>query len=351
MVYENQCVVLARPPQGFPESGNFKYQRQEFVPDPGSDSKVLLKNLIVALTPGDRLFLNRKIQPGEVLRGHTVSQVINAPDGSEFKTGDLVQAKGGWQRYCYAKPCELKPVPPNVPPSLSLGLLGAPGMTAYFGIHQVAGISTEPGSTQETVLISGASGMIGGIAGQLARRSGCRVLGIGTQQHRSWILNDLQLDDFVEEGAIQESLSEICPDGIDVFFDNVGGATLDKVLAFMGRYGKSHARIACCGMVSDYNRAPGKPRYGTTELHHAINRSLTLRGFLTRDFRNQFNIAEEVLKDLYKSKELKTRESVTVGLANGPQTFVDYMRRRTTGKQLIQVEGPFDPSLFAQRKT
>ena len=331
-------IRLASRPEGMPAESNFELVE---VPMPApADGEVLVRNSYLSVDPymRGRMRDTKSYVPafavGEVLQGGAVGQVI-ASAGGPFDEGSWVLSMLGWREHYVSAGDGLFPVDPALAPvSTALGVLGMPGLTAYVGLTEIA--RPEPA---ETVFVSAAAGAVGSVAGQLARLAGCRVVGsAGSPEKVEHLTGELGFDAAFnyKERPVREALREHCPDGIGVYFDNVGGDHLDAALSRMNTFG----RIALCGMVSGYNLeepAPGPPNFART-----LVRRLALRGFIVFD---HFAMHGEFVRAVgahVKSGELRYRETVREGIESMPGAFVGLLQGENVGKMLVRV-GP-DPA-------
>ena len=321
-------VILSERPNGIPAPDNFKLSQSD-LPSPASD-EVVLRNLFVSPTPGDRLKMNRSIDLGDTVPGYTIAEVVESGT-SGFAIGQKVISKTGWCTYAIEKPENLTPLNTALDPiTLNLGVVGPQGLCAYFGLFDVGRLT--PG---EVVLVSGASGAIGSAACQLAKAHGCKVIALtdNSPEKLRW-LQSLGLDIVV---ADFETLKKLHSERIDVFFDNVGGAIFQNSLDFI-KYTKSNgARIVCCGMVSGYNAPPGSAPFPITNLHTVVNLSLAIRGFILSDFKSQYSSAIAALERLAERRQLRQEETVFDGIENAATAFIQMMRRQTIGKTLVKL--------------
>ena len=240
--------------------------------------------------------------------------------------GDL-----GWQEYATAQGDDLRKVDSDsAPVSTALGVLGMPGLTAYFGMLEVC----HP-SAGETVVISGAAGAVGSIAGQIAKLQGCRLVGIaGSEEKVRHITDDLGFDAAFDYKSVTDyaaKLRELCPDGIDVYFDNVGGAITDAVIRLLN----VKARVGICGQISQYNLK--KPEAGPRLLRHLIVKRAKIEGFLVSDFRERSKEALGQLTKWVTKGRLKYRERTAHGIENAPQAFIEMLSGKNIGKQLVKL--------------
>jgi hypothetical protein len=263
---------------------------------------------------------------GEVMVGQTVGEVIESRHPN-LKKGDKVLTQLGWQLYGSAK--ELTKVDESrAPLSCYLGVLGMPGMTAYFGLKEIG----QP-KAGETVLVSAASGAVGSVVGQLAKLWGCRAVGIaGGRQKCDYVKNELGFDACVDykAGRLREEVKEACPKGVDVYFDNVGGEIFDLALTRMNLFG----RIVVCGTISDYNAT--EP-YRVKNLRAVLVNRLKLQGMIVFDWKDRYGEALKALGGYFAEGKLKYRESVVQGLENAPRGLMDLLNGKNFGKQLVKL--------------
>jgi NADPH-dependent curcumin reductase CurA len=263
---------------------------------------------------------------GEVMVGQTVGEVVESRNPA-LKPGDKVLTQLGWQLYGVTKEA-VRVDASRVPLSYYLGVLGMPGLTAYFGLKELG--QPKPG---ETVVVSAASGAVGSVVGQLAKIWGCRAVGIaGGGEKCGYVKNELGFDECVDYKSkdLREALKQACPDGIDVYFDNVGGEILDTALARMKLFG----RVVVCGTISDYNATdPYRVRNWRAIL---VNR-LKVQGMIVFDWKDRYGEALKALAGYYAAGKLKTRDSVVEGLANAPQGLIALLKGGNFGKQLVKL--------------
>ncbi len=262
--------------------------------------------------------------------GLTLSRVelSNHPD---FAVGELVRNENGWQDYRVCVPEELRPLDVREPHPRYLGVLGMTGVTAYFGMTDI-GAPREG----ESIVVSSAAGAVGSVAGQIARIAGARVVGIaGGPEKCRWLTEELGFDAAIDHKSVAEiggALEEACPDGIDVYFDNVGGKTLEAALFLCN----THARIVCCGSISNYeeSRLPPGP-VGVPPL--LVARRLRMQGFLVMDYGDRWSEAEGRLADWLESGQLVAREDVVDGLERAPSALIDVLHGAHFGKRVVRV--------------
>ena len=324
---ENQRVVLASRPEGWVTETNF---RLETAPLPKvQDGEILVKNLWLSLDPYMRGRMSESksyvkgVDIGEVMVGQTVGEVLESRN-AKFSKGDHVLTQLGWQLFGTTSEAQ-KVDGKRAPLSYYLGLLGMPGLTAYFGLKEIG----QP-KAGETVLVSAASGAVGSVVGQLAKLWGCRAIGIaGGPQKCDYVVRELGFDACLDykAGALRDQLKET---PIDVYFDNVGGEILDVVLARMKLFG----RIVVCGSISDYNAT--EP-YRVRNLRAVLVNRLKVQGMIVFDWKERYGEALKALGGYFAAGKLKTRESVVEGLANAPQGLIALLKGGNFGKQLVKL--------------
>jgi NADPH-dependent curcumin reductase len=322
---ENQRIVLASRPEGWVTPQNFRLEKAP-LPRP-ADGEVLVKNLWLSLDPYMRGRISaaksyvKGVDIGEVMVGQTVGEVMESKHPT-LKKGDHVLTQLGWQLYGATKEAT-RIDGSRAPLSYYLGLLGMPGMTAYFGLKELG----QP-KPAETVLVSAASGAVGSVVGQLAKLWGCRAIGIaGGREKCDYVTRELGFDACLDykAGPLREQLEPT-----DVYFDNVGGEILDLALARMKLFG----RIVVCGMISDYNAT--EP-YRVKNLRAVLVNRLKMQGMIVFDWKDRYGEALKALGGYYAGGKLKTRESVVEGLENAPQGLVSLLKGGNFGKQLVKL--------------
>jgi hypothetical protein len=330
-------IVLAARPEGEPTPDHFRLETAP-VPEPGP-GQVLIRILWLSLDPYMRGRMSaaksyaKPVEIGAVMEGATVGEVVvsNHPD---YAPGDFVLSHSGWQEYAIADGHTVRKLDPNLAPlSTALGVLGMPGMTAYTGLLNIG--QPKPG---ETVMVAAAAGPVGSLVGQIAKIKGCHVVGIaGGSEKCAYLLNELGFDAAIDHRApdMPERLTEACPKGIDVYFENVGGEVWNAVFALLNDF----ARIPVCGLVAHYNDTalPAGPDRTPLLMRAILSKRLTLRGFIVRDFASQ---AEEFRREIgtwLRAGQIKYREDVVEGLENAPEAFIGMLKGRNFGKMLVQV--------------
>jgi NADPH-dependent curcumin reductase CurA len=327
---QNRRVLLASRPAGWVTEDNF---RIEDAPMPApADGEVLVRNLWLSLDPymrgrmSDAKSYVKGVEIGEVMVGQTVGEVLESKN-PQLKQGDKVLTQLGWQLYGSAR--EVSRVEEGKAPlSYYLGLLGMPGLTAYFGLKEIG--QPRPG---ETVVVSAASGAVGSVVGQLAKLWGCRAVGIaGGAQKCEYATRELGFDACVDykAGNLHRDLKEACPKGVDVYFDNVGGETLDTLLRLMNL----RSRIVVCGLISDYNAT--QP-YGLKNIRAVLVNRIRMQGMIVFDWKERYGEALQALAGYFLQGKLKYRESVVEGLDNAPKGLIALLKGQNFGKQLVKL--------------
>ena len=326
----NKRWVLASRPVGPVSEANFRLEEAP-VPRP-AEGEVLVRNLWLSLDPymrgriSDAKSYAKGVDIGELMVGQTVGEVLESRH-PQLKVGDSVLTQLGWQLYGATREA-LKVDAAKAPLSYYLGLMGMPGMTAYFGLKELG--QPKPG---ETVVVSAASGAVGSVVGQLAKIWGARAVGIaGGREKCTYVKDELGFDDCVDykAGDIREHLKAVCPKGVDVYFDNVGGEILDTVLTRMNLFG----RVVVCGTISDYNAVdPYRVRNWRAIL---VNR-LRVQGMIVFDWKNRYGEALAALGGYFAEGGLKYRESVLHGIENAPRGLSDLLAGKNFGKQLVKL--------------
>ena len=334
----NRQVVLASRPTGPVDEATFE-TRAAPVPEPG-DGEILVRTAYVSLDPTMRGWISDRpsymppVGIGEVMRAGGNGEVV-VSNHPAFRAGDLVQGMTGWQEYAVGGSSGVggfRKLPAWMSLRHSLSVYGITGMTAYFGLIDIG----RP-SAGETVVVSGAAGATGSVAGQIAKILGCRVIGIaGTAEKCAWVKDDLGFDECINyrQEDVARRLRETCPSGIDVYFDNVGGETLDTVLLQIGM----RARVALCGGISSGYNEDSVP-YGVRNLMMLIGLRARMEGFLVIDYMDRFDEAAGVMRPWLAEGKLKSREHVVEGLENCPRALRMLFEGANTGKLMVQI-GP-----------
>ncbi len=327
----NRRVTLASRPVGFPQESDFKLDEAE-VPSPGP-GEVLVRTHWVSVDPYQRGRMStvrsyaKGLELGDVVTAQAVGEVVESND-SRYEPGDFAVGQLDWQEYAVARGGTLRKLPPGIEPQLALHVLGATGLTAYFGLLDVA--KPVPG---DTVVVSGAGGAVGSIVGQVARIMGCRTVGIAGGADKLEDLRDLyRFDEAIDykSGDVRAAVKDACPDGVDVYFDNVGGELSAAVHARLN----VGARIAICGQVSQYNLERPEPTFhpGLLIVYRA-----RMQGFLVSDYAARFGEAIPRLARWVMNGDIRYRETVTEGLENAPRAFIGMLNGENRGKALVKV--------------
>ena len=327
-------VVLVRRPPGEPAESDFSVEEVP-MPEP-KHGEVLVKVHYLSLDPYQRGRMRdaasyaAPVGLGEVMTGGIVGDVVKSQHPG-FKVGDIVEDRLGWQEYAIGGGPTLRKVDPAIAPiSTANGVLGMPGMTAYFGLLHVG--QPKPG---ETVVVSAASGAVGQVVGQIARIMGCRTVGIAVGPKKcTFVKDELGFDaclDYKSEKDLDAALRTACPNGIDVYFDNVGGTITDSVLRNLNFF----ARVALCGSISQYNATAAEmgPRlFGTF-----VGKRVNMRGFIVTDFAQHYGPAMRQMGDWIRSGKLKYREDIVDGIDKAPRAFIGLLRGENFGKLLVKM--------------
>ncbi len=330
----NRQFILESRPDGLPTVSNFKMIE---TPIPAlQDGEFLAKALYLSVDPYMRGRISgmksyaAPVEIGQVMVGGGVAEVVESKN-PQFSPGDVVGIYMGWQEYIVSKGVGARKIDPKAAPvSTAESVLGMTGLTAYFGLldvcHPKAG---------ETVVVSGAAGAVGSIVGQIAKIKGCRTVGIaGGDDKVAWILKDCGYDaafNYKTTDNYSAKLKELCPKGIDVYFDNVGGPITDAVFGLLN----VGARISICGQISQYNAT--KMETGPRLLGALIVARAKVQGFLVSDYAAQFGPALAEMGGWVKEGKIKYREDIVAGFENLPKAFIGLFAGENTGKRLVKV--------------
>ena len=302
------------------------------------DGEMLVANLILSMDPAIRGFMDDRpsylppLAIGETIRGMTLGRVLRSKN-PDFAEGTVVRALAGWEELSImdstAIGLEAIAVSDGIPLEHYMGALGASGLTAWIGLNEIGRVQRG-----ETILISAAAGAVGSVTGQIARLQGCRVIGLAGSAAKAAQLLKLGFHaaiDYRSTADLAAAIRAAAPAGVNVYFDNVGGATLETLLPLMA----DHGRVVVCGMVSDYNDQDNP--YGVRTLWQLVVKRLTLRGFLTYEHANRIPEAHAQLRAWVRSGELIALNNVRQGLEEAPHSFIDLMSGRTIGKTLVRL--------------
>ena len=333
----NRRIVLASRPVGKPGLDNFRLE-ESAVPQPG-DGQVLLQTRYLSLDPYMRGRMSAaksyaaSVELGEVMVGGTVSQVV-ASRNPAFAKGDLVSAYAGWQDYALSSGADLMKLDPRIGrPSYALGVLGMPGLTAYVGLLDIG----QP-KAGETVVLAASTGAVGSVVGQIAKLKGCRVVGIaGAQEKCDYALKELGYDACIShyDEDMAQQLAAACPDGIDVYFENVGGSSWAAVMPLLNNF----ARVPVCGLIAHYNQTELPPGPDRTSLLQALilQRSIKMQGFIISNYRHRVPDFIGDMSGWLAAGKIKYREDMVEGLENAPAAFLGLFSGANFGKLVVRV--------------
>jgi NADPH-dependent curcumin reductase CurA len=327
-------VVLVRRPPGEPAESDFRVE-ETAMPEP-KHGEVLVKVAYLSLDPYQRGRMRdaasyaAAVGLGEVMTGGIVGEVVKSSN-ARFAVGDIVEDRLGWQEYAIGGGATMRKVDASLAPiSTANGVLGMPGMTAYFGLLEVG----QP-KTGETIVVSAASGAVGQVVGQIGKIMGCRVVGVaGGAKKCGFVKDELGFDacvDYKAEKDLDAALRAVCPNGIDVYFDNVGGEVSDAVLRNINFFG----RVALCGSISQYNATT--PPMGPRLLGTFVGKRVRAQGFIVTDFAGKYEPALRQMGDWIRSGKLKYREDVVQGIDKAPRAFIGMLRGENFGKMLVKM--------------
>ena len=327
-----RSVVLRHRPSGAPRPQDFDIAEDD-VPDPGA-GEVVTRTIWLSIDPymrgrlSDRPSYAPPVQIGEVMTGETIGEVIASSD-PRFAVGDVVRGSRGWQSHSVSKADALTKLDRKGPPlSTHLGVLGMPGTTAYSGMKDIG----QP-KAGETVVVSAAAGAVGSVAGQIAKRAGARVIGIaGGPDKCLWVQETLRFDDCVDHRLpnLAEALADACPKGIDVYFENVGGAVQAAAFPLLNFF----ARVVMCGMVAQYNEREMPPG---PNLGFVVGKRVRIEGMIVSDKPERFAEWRELASPWVKEGSLHYRETVIDGLESAPEALALLLRGSNFGKMLVRV--------------
>ena len=331
-------VVLASRPVGEPKTSDFRIEDYA-VPTPG-DGEVLLRTIWLSLDP----YMRGRMSDGPsyaapvpingVMEGEGVSEVM-ASNNPKFAKGDIVAIRSGWQSHALSDGKGLRKVDPKLGSiSTAVGVLGMPGMTAYTGLLEIG----KP-KAGETVVVAAASGAVGSAVGQIARIKGARAVGIaGGKDKCDYVKNELGFDECVDhrDPNLAAKLKAACPNGIDVYFENVGGAVFEAVFPLLNPF----ARMPVCGLIAQYNDTQATvPNWAAAMMRNVLTKRLNIRGFIVSDFAAMHGDFLRDMSQWVREGKVKHREFITEGLENAPSAFMGLLKGANFGKQLVRV-GP-----------
>jgi NADPH-dependent curcumin reductase CurA len=333
---QNKRIVLASRPVGEPKASDFRIENSP-IPTP-SDGQVLLRTIWLSLDPymrgrmSDGPSYAAPVPVGGVMEAGTVCEVI-ASNNPGFAKGDIVLARAGWQTHALSDGKGLAKIDPKLAPiSTAVGVLGMPGMTAYVGLLDIG--KPQPG---ETVVVAAASGAVGSAVGQIAKIKGARAVGIaGGKDKCDYVKNEFGFEACLDhrDPDLAAKLRDACPKGIDVYFENVGGAVFEAVFPLLNAF----ARVPVCGLIAHYNDTQAAaPKWAPSLMRAVLTKRLTIRGFIVSDFAARHG---DFLRDTagwVREGRVKYKEFVTEGLENAPAAFIGLLKGANFGKQLVRV--------------
>ncbi len=335
MNYKNTKITLKNRPVGYPKETDFEIKYSEI--NKLENNEVIIKLLWLSLDPYMRGRMSAAksyaspIEIGEVITGGAVGQIVESKCPN-FLVGDIVEGFTiGWQKYSKTLSHNLRKIDKNLAPiQTALGVLGMPGMTAYFGFFEVC--KPIPG---DTVVVSAASGAVGQLVGQLAKLSNCKVIGIvGNEDKCKFLKNTLNYDYTINYNKenVYKQIKNYCPEGVNIYFDNVGGKISDDVISNIAPY----ARIGVCGVISQYNLTEAEN--GTRIQRAVLTNQATVEGFLVFRFEQRYNIAIKRMSKWLNEKKIIWKEDIVEGLENAPKAFIGQMQGKNFGKLLIKID-------------
>jgi NADPH-dependent curcumin reductase len=333
----NRRIVLASRPKGTPTPANFRLEQQP-VPAP-KDGEMLLRTVWLSLDPymrgrmSDAPSYAAPVEVGAVMVGGTVNRVEESKHPN-FRQGDLVQAYAGWQDYSISNGAGVLKLDPDMQrPSYAVGVLGMPGFTAYMGLLDIG--APKAG---ETVVVAAATGAVGSAVGQIAKLKGCRTIGIaGGPAKCDYALREFGFDACIDHRApaLPKLLAEACPKGIDVYFENVGGAVFDAVLPLLNTF----ARVPVCGLIAQYNAIalPSGPDRVPLLVFTILRKRIRMQGYIITDYNARVGEFHRDMTQWVKEGKVKSREDVVHGLENAPTAFLGMLEGRNFGKLVVKV--------------
>jgi len=335
--FVNRQIQLAARPKGYPKDTDFRLVEAE-IPRP-VEGQMLCRTIYLSLDPYMRGRMNARasyvagLEIGDVMTGGTVASVIES-NLDEYEVGDFVVNGNGWQEYALSDGQGVRKLDPSVAPlSTAIGVLGMPGQTAYVGLLDIG--KPQPG---ETVVVSAASGAVGAVVGQIARIKGCRVVGVaGAVEKCKYVVDELGFDACVSHLSdhVSDELAAACSEGVDVYFENVGGKVFEGVLPLLNTF----ARVPVCGLIATYNLINPSlgPEHVARVMRLILFRRLTLRGFIVFDHTDR---EPDFLRDVgswIRDGSLKYKEDIVVGLNHAVESFQGLLRGKNFGKLIVRV--------------
>ena len=330
---QNKEIRFASRPAGTPKPDNFNFVDTD-MPQP-KDGEVLVRTLYISVDPylRGRMREGRSyvapFEVGQVIESGAVGEVIECRS-SKFQPGDIVTGMFGWRLYNTVKADTLMKVPPGAPVTTALGVLGMPGLTAYFGLLDIG----QP-KEGETVVVSGAAGAVGMTVCQIAKIKGCHVVGVaGSDEKNRYLKDELGVDAAInyKQGDIRKAIKEACPKGIDIYFDNVGGDVSDAILPLLNHA----ARIVICGQISIYNL--DQLDIGLRPQPYLLVNSALMKGFIITEYASRFAEGVKQIAQWLSAGKLKYAETIVDGFENTPRAFIGLFSGENLGKQIVKVE-------------
>tara|TARA_E500000178_G_scaffold324569_1_gene351103 strand:- start:444 stop:1457 length:1014 start_codon:yes stop_codon:yes gene_type:complete len=337
MNYKNTRYLLTKRPEGMPEDDCWAIDEEAITTL--ENNEILIKADYLSIDPymrgrmNDGMSYAAPVQLGEVMVGESVGKVVESKS-NKCKVGDLVTVHKGWQTCIKAKDSEatiLKVPDSDLPSSVFLGTLGMPGRTAFYGLNRVG-----MPKAGETLVVSAASGAVGSVVGQLGKLAGCHVVGVaGGPEKSEYVRNSLKFDHCIDykNDNVLELLKEYCPNGIDIYFENVGGELTKNVAQLLNK----GARVPVCGFISKYNSKDIRSEETPFHVLGALKPKPKHRFFVVTEWMNEFAKTTSVLHEHVKNGDIKFRETITEGFENAPQALRDVLSGKNFGKQIIKI--------------
>lgn len=330
----NTEIHLKHRPDGIPKESDFE-QVDVPVPSP-AEGEVLVRNIYMSVDPYMRGRMTEyesyvsPFQLGEPMSGGCVGRIVETKN-EIFQAGDYVLGNHGWREFFTSRGKSLLPIDPSIAPIQTfLGTVGMPGLTAYVGLLDI-GMPKEG----ETVFVSAAAGAVGSVACQIAKLKGCRVIGsAGSSEKIEWLLDEAGIDaafNYKEVGRIRRELRKLSPDGIDIYFENVGGEHLEAALQLMNNYG----RVVMCGSISNYNDPVPPP--GPRNLGFVVTKRLTLKGYIISDHYDKLPQFYSDMTAWIDAGKMNWRETILEGIENAPKAFIGLFKGDNIGKMLVKI--------------
>ena len=323
--------IVREIPKNNLEISNFE-MREVDVPKPSAD-EILVKNILLSIDAANRTWMQGRtyrdqVFAGDVMPSYSIAEVVES-NHQDFKVGQIVTSDSYWEEFSLVKAKDVNKCPKDIPLSYLLSIFGIAGLTAYHGLFDVGKLEAN-----DTVVVSAAAGSVGIYAGQLAKASGCKVIGIaGSDEKCREVVDSLGFDGCInyKNGNLLKDLKEMCPKGISLYFDNVGGHILEAVLVRMQNGG----RIVCCGAISQYeSSSPTGPRNVPGFI---ITKRLKMEGFIVMDFQEKHLKAINHMKALLEEGKIKVVEDIAEGLESAPEALVDLLNGKNFGKSMVRV--------------